>query len=188
MYPTPIPYPPFLRHNLTALERGTKFLRCLARIGCSSEVFRAHHTALLMGTLKPPPVRASCQDGFRFADPPSFACRDSQMPRLRRLWVTCHQAAMVVAGNKIEGEQPCLTPNQAKAPRNPQPTLRTRYVTARDIKASGHASDRHGHTPMGRDSTSNSIVCRSTDASASVSPPKRKTNATGRAPRARPLP
>ena len=25
--------------------------------------------------------RASCQDGFRYADPPSFACRDSLTPR-----------------------------------------------------------------------------------------------------------
>ena len=38
-------------------------------------------TAYLIGKLKPPPGRASCQDGFRYTDPPSFACRDAQVPR-----------------------------------------------------------------------------------------------------------
>ena len=98
------------------------------------------------------------------------------------------KATMGVAGNKIEGEQRCLTPNQMKAARKPQPTSPTRYATVRAKKASGHASAASGHTPMATDSTSNSIVCRSMDASPFASPPKRKTTATGRAPRARPQP
>src|ERR1700693_260416 len=135
-----------------------------------------------MGKLKPPPGRASCQDGFRDADPPSFACRDAQVPR--------HSAALFAVpsgrdgrGRKHkEGDRLCLTPNQPKAqPRNPQLTSPTRYATVTDGRASGRESAAYGHTPTARDSTSSSTVCRSTAESRSASRPKRKTNATGRA-------
>src|SRR5665213_2642165 len=162
-------------------QRITRAIRGPVWIGCSLNFFPALPTAFLMGNLKPPPGRASCQDGFRDAEPPSFACLDAQVPR--------HSAALfaVPSGRdgrgrkRKEGDQPCLTPNQPKAPpRNPQPTSPTRYATATDRRASGRESDAYGHTPPARDSTYSSTVCRSTDGSPPASPLKRKTNATGR--------
>jgi hypothetical protein len=52
-----------------------------------------------MGTLKPPPVRASCQDGFRKRTLRLSLGALRKSPGLWRLSVTCHQAAMGAVGN-----------------------------------------------------------------------------------------
>ena len=75
-----------------------------------------------MGKLKPPPGRASCQDGFRYADPPSFAWRDALVPR--------HSAALFAVpsgrdgrGRKHkEGDQPCLTPRPTEGTTSKAPS------------------------------------------------------------------
>ena len=132
------------------VQRITIAIRGSEWIGRSPLFVPAPPTAYLIGKLKPPPFPASCQGRFP---------KGSRWLSLARAATPRHSAALCAVpsgrdgrGRKHkEGDQPCLTPNQAKAPpRNPQPTSPTRYATAKAAKASGPASGSPGHTPTAK--------------------------------------
>jgi len=72
------------RSPLAPGRSGRKCAHRLCWIGSLCPSRRTAPTrALIPGTLKPPPVRSSCQLGFRCADPPSFRfdrCRSAGAP------------------------------------------------------------------------------------------------------------